>query len=68
MHSHVQRGNEEIPGMDSFSKLHDEWVRGGVSEIFNYGSMPPALAVNYASIYGQNFTAIDILRRKGGKR
>lgn len=60
----VSRATNLIPGFNSFSKFHDVLVMDGVSEVYNFGSMAPALAVNYASIYNQNFTVIDIIRNQ----
>ncbi len=54
----VSRSTNLIPGFNSFSVIHD--IGGGALEkagywnkLTNFGSMPPALIVNYAAILGQ---------------
>lgn len=64
----VSRATNLIPGFNSFSKFHDVLVMGGVSEVYNFGSMVPALAINYTSIYNQNIDAIQMVQNQKRKR
>ncbi|CAA6805815.1 MAG: Unknown protein, partial [uncultured Sulfurovum sp.] len=65
----VSRLTNLIPGFNSFSKFHDELVKGGgVTEAYNFGSMVPSLAVNYASIYNQNIDVIHMTENNRRRR
>ena len=65
----ISRGANIVPGMNSFSKFHDQLFVGehlNQSMLTNIPSMIPAIAINYASIYSQNQTHIqtyDNIRR-----
>ncbi len=59
----ISRIANKIPGMNSFSKLHDQLFVGKYltqNTFTNIPSMVPVLAVNYASIYSQNYAAFEI--------
>ena len=61
----ISRFANIFPGMNSFSKFHDQIFVGGhlnQNILTNIPSMVPALAINYASIYGQNYIAFEIAR------
>ena len=64
----VSRLTNVIPGFNSFSKFHDQLVIGGVTAFYNFGSMVPALAINYASIYNQNIDAIQMVENQRRRR
>ena len=56
----------KIPGFNSFATLHDGWMidletsKGSeMSDFENFGSMPPALVVNYGALYDKYRPLID---------
>ncbi|TBV02118.1 DUF637 domain-containing protein, partial [Stutzerimonas kirkiae] len=57
----------EVPGMNSFATLHDQWMMNLVKAkdgapmnlLENLGSMPPALLTNYGALYDKYLIQIE---------
>ncbi|MBF7145014.1 hypothetical protein HBH25_22535 [Pseudomonas sp. hsmgli-8] len=61
----------QVPGFNGFATLHDGWMinleayKGGDMSIFeNLGSMPPALLVNYGSLYDRYRVEIESEKKR----
>ncbi len=64
----------QVPGFNGFATLHDGWMinlaaykKADMSLFENLGSMPPALLVNYGSLYDKYFTAIESEKKRDNK-
>uniref|UniRef100_UPI004062BE8A DUF637 domain-containing protein n=1 Tax=Metapseudomonas boanensis TaxID=2822138 RepID=UPI004062BE8A len=65
----------EIPGFNAFATLHDQWMislertKGADMTVFeNIGSMPPAIFVNYGSIYEKYRPVIEVVLDANAKK
>ncbi len=65
---------DNVPGFNAFSTLQDQWMinleafKGGNMSVFeNLGSMPPALLVNYGSMYDWYRLLIESNRKSNAK-
>jgi filamentous hemagglutinin len=61
----------QVPGFNGFATLHDGWMinleayKGTEMSLFeNLGSMPPALLVNYGSLYDKYRTEIESEKKR----
>jgi len=69
--SPVSNSLNSVAGLNSFAALHDQWMvdlvgfkgETPISIFENFGSMPPALLINYGALYDKYISELERVRR-----